>query len=415
MQLKHITSVLLYPLMLCGCTMWNLKGDLKNYERHNEISGTVVCEEVLEETVIVVLWSRDEGGLSSYWLTRCNTDFSFLRDAGEYYLMAFADTNEDGRYQETEWGGIFDDGQVVDPLSGKDYTGLTLRLLPPGEIALPEDVILTPHDEALEKFALRKSQAGEGTALNNALFSDEIGAMGLWTPLKFAREVGVKLYFLEEYDARKTPVLFIHGAGGHPGVWASIIENLDRERYQPWLAFYPSGFRLEQLGGYYVQLLDELHHTYGFSEMHVIAHSMGGLVGRSMLLQYAGLEGRPKIPVFISIATPWQGHAASKVGIKYAVAVVPSWLDMVPGCRFQQHLYAQSLPDETKHYLLFAYEGKSSVIPGHVNNDGTVTLQSQLYDPAQTAAERVIGIDANHASIMSDPGTHTWINLFLKN
>ena len=401
-------------LLLSGCAMLRLKDDLKAIDQYRTISGKVVCDGPIDASVMVVLWALDESDFNGYWLTRCDMEFNFPRDSGRFYLMAFADINEDGYYQETEYAGIFDSGRVLDLSSSEDYQGLEIVLLPPGEVDFPGNVALLPDDKVDEKFEWRSAQVGEIVSIDHSLFSDANGALGLWTPLRFIDQIGMKIYFLEEYDPEKIPVFFVHGAGGHPGSWKPMVETLDQDKYQSWLAFYPSGMRLDKLGKIYALLLNELHQLHGFQELVVVAHSMGGLVSRSMIQHYEKLDDRAEIPVFVSLASPWAGHAGTKAGVEYAPAVIPSWYDMVPGSPFQKNLATIPLPSETEHYLLFAYQGKSSLFPGHVNNDGAVTISSQLNMPIQKQAGQVIGIDADHVGILSDTNTLFFLNQILE-
>ena len=193
----------------------------------------------------------------------------------------------------------------------------------------------------------------------------------------------------------------------------TIIENLDRKKYQPWMAFYPSGMRLDDLGQVYGKFLDELYLKYGYEKLYVMAHSMGGLVGRSMLQHYDKLENRAQIPIFISLASPWAGHTDAIKGVEYSPSVVPAWYDMVPESNFIKNLSSRPLPGELKHYLFFAYQGKGSLFPSHVNNDGTVTLISQLDMHIQNQAERIIGIDTSHVDILSDKTALDMLNRIL--
>ena len=55
-------------------------------------------------------------------------------------------------------------------------------------------------------------------------------------------------------------------------------------------------------------------------EIMVVAHSMGGLVSRGFLQRYRA-GGKAAIPLFVSIATPWDGHKAAELGVKTAPAV----------------------------------------------------------------------------------------------
>ncbi|VGO12869.1 hypothetical protein PDESU_01423 [Pontiella desulfatans] len=390
-------------LLLNGCTLLKLKQDLNMLEQQRTIGGTVVCDHPVTDSVVVVLWALDESGTSGYWLSRCGMEFSFMRDSGRYYLMAYADANEDGRYQETEYAGIFGNGKAIDLSADSTTDGLELRLLPPGQAKIPSHVKQTPREEVDAKFALRNSQLGELTTMDNPLFTDANGSLGLWTPVRFIEQFGIKVYFLEPYAPEKIPVLFIHGSSGHPGIWKPVVENLDPEKYQPWLAFYPSGMRLDTLGKGYAGFIDELRLKHGFGQIHVVGHSMGGLVARSMVQHYARLSNRARIPMFVTFATPWEGHSGARAGVRYAPDVVPCWYDMVPGSAFLRNLEEQPLPAETGHHLFFAYRGKATLAMKHVNNDGVVTLRSQLSSRIQAGATRVVGIDADHVEILSAP------------
>ena len=50
-----------------------------------------------------------------------------------------------------------------------------------------------------------------------------------------------------------------------------------------------------------------------------------------------------------------------------------------------------------------------------MNNDGVVTLESQLSMPIQQQAQTVTGINADHVSILSDENTLLLLNQILDN
>lgn len=408
--LMSLTCVL---FILNGCSMFGLKQDLRELDQHTRISGRVTCTESIADPVVVVLWSLNEDDRSGYWVTRCEEPFHFMRTSGKYYLMAFVDKNEDGHYQPSEeYAGIATDGQALHVEAGIP-TNLVVELLPPEQLKLPPDVVL--ENKAKEKFSLRESQAGAVTDIDNPDFNDAVGSTGLWTPVRFLETYGVKLYFLEEYDPGKTPVLFVHGAAGHPGSWKPAIESLDRSRYQPWIVFYPSGVRLTHLAGVYAKFIYELQVKHGFKEINIVAHSMGGLVSRSMILQLAEINPDISVPVFISFASPWNGHEGTRKGVKHAPAVVPSWYDLVPDGDFLKGQHETLLPEGTEHHLYFAFKGGSSGLPfGSENSDGVITLKSQLHDSIQSQAVDVYGFNANHVGILSDPAALTRLNAALE-
>ena len=84
------------------------------------------------------------------------------------------------------------------------------------------------------------TEFGTVTNLNDPRFERKNGSVGLWRPYDFVFDVGVGVYFLEPYDPERVPVLFVHGNLGTPQDFRYLIERLDRDRFQPWLYYYPS-------------------------------------------------------------------------------------------------------------------------------------------------------------------------------
>ena len=119
-----------------------------------------------------------------------------------------------------------------------------------------------------------------------------------------------------------------------------------------------------------------LHARYPFRRLHVVAHSMGGLVARDFVIQTPSPGGRPYINTFITFSSPWDGHEAAAMGVKYAPEVVPSWRDMKHGSDFLNHLYDKKLKGRVNHHLFYSHHAKRSpILPPE--NDGTVSVASQ--------------------------------------
>ena len=55
-----------------------------------------------------------------------------------------------------------------------------------------------------------------------------------------------------------------------------LIEHLDADTFQPWVAYYPSGASLSLCAEYLSQMMDKLRLRYGVKRLFVVAHSMGG-------------------------------------------------------------------------------------------------------------------------------------------
>jgi pimeloyl-ACP methyl ester carboxylesterase len=237
--------------------------------------------------------------------------------------------------------------------------------------------------------------------MDDPRFSEASARLGLWQPVDFLVDVGAGIYLLEPNDPQRTPVLFVHGALGHPGNFRELVARLDRTRFQAWLAFYPSAVRLEVAGAALGRWLQALEVEYGFPRLGLVAHSMGGLVTRAYLNgDPYGLGGKLDRLTFVSIATPWRGHSAAALGVAHAPVVAPAWFDLSPDSPFLTTLLERPLPRYAAYDLYFAYGGSRR---SRIANDGVVTVASQLAPPAQNAARRVIGYDAEHAAVLNDP------------
>ncbi len=258
-----------------------------------------------------------------------------------------------------------------------------------------------------------KLHTGKIFALDAPCFNKEFVTMGLWEPLKFIGKVPFGILFMERYDPEKIPVLFIHGINGSPRFFTDIIANLDRSRFQPWLAYYPSGIKIEAVANYFLNLLNELDARHDFKQLHIVAHSMGGLVGRSLINLYNDEKNDIQIDRLITISTPFAGHQAAAMGLKYAPAIIPVWNDVAPGSEFLNRLFLKPLPDNLSHYLLFSFEGNSR-FTGKNNNDGVVSIASELRPEAQDEAVLIRGYAEGHLSILKNQSVSTLINQILR-
>jgi pimeloyl-ACP methyl ester carboxylesterase len=203
------------------------------------------------------------------------------------------------------------------------------------------------------------------------------------------------VFLLAPYDACKVPVLFVHGMEGSPQDLRPMIEALDRTRYQPWFLAYPSGLRLRFVSVYLAEAIRELGVRHKPHRMHVVAHSMGGLIARSFINQNVGLKRRQLVRTFITISTPFNGHAGAQQGVRFSPVVAPAWIDMVPNSAFIKHLYEEPLPEYVEHHLFFGYQAN-----GGPSSDGVVMMSSVLDPRAQFAARGVYGYEESHSSIL---------------
>jgi pimeloyl-ACP methyl ester carboxylesterase len=238
--------------------------------------------------------------------------------------------------------------------------------------------------------------AGTKIDLEDELFSEENGNKGFWEPVSFYKEIGGNIYFLEEYDPQKIPILFIHGATGTPKDWKYFVDNIDRKRFQPWLFYYPSGARIKSMSNLLSWKLGNLQIKYHFDQLYITAHSMGGLVARSLIMDYG--SSIPYINLFVSLATPWGGVRMAEHGVKQSPAVIPSWIDMQPESAFIQSIYRTNMPETVNFYMFYGHRGNRN--PFRSNNDGTIALSSLLDSRPQAEAEMNYAFNEDHASII---------------
>jgi pimeloyl-ACP methyl ester carboxylesterase len=114
-----------------------------------------------------------------------------------------------------------------------------------------------------------------------------------------------------------------------------LIDALDRERFQAWFYFYPSGFNLgvpprNGISGHLAALLERLQARHGFGQVAIVAHSMGGLVARGAISRYYERTGRSDIRLLISISTPWGGDVNAARASEAPVELPLSFSDMNP-------------------------------------------------------------------------------------
>jgi hypothetical protein len=414
-------------LALCaGCANFRKLGfDLDLLDRTYVVSADIGNRSKFENVFgLVVQWDRAKGKVLSADFCPIGEVgvFGFLvDDRDNQFLMAFSDANSNGKYDVGEGAWIHSDeaGQAT-PVNF-DVEGRKARIH--GELAtdvrLPEEMIVAGRefrgnrdiDEAATGWDIPVA-LGELAALDDPKFAAVRGEEGLWQPATFPLELGIGVYFLERYDPLRIPVLFVYGAAGSPQDWRTFFRDLDKSKYQAWFYFYPTGMRLEKAGVALNRSVEFLQGYFQFERLHIVAHSMGGLVSRSFLIENMLNDGNTYIDKFVTISTPWSGHEAAELGVKHAPKVVPSWYDMQTNSDFQKRIFSSDLSGKVEHLLLYGHHSsKSRILPDE--NDGTVSVESMTAPAAVEGAVEVIGYDADHVNILSRPDVIAEVNRFL--
>jgi len=262
---------------------------------------------------------------------------------------------------------------------------------------------------ALER---NRRRLGDLIPLTDRRFDAKTGSLGWWSPATFSNRFGWGIFFLQKFDPKVTPVLFVHGAGGYPRQWTFLASRLDRSRFQPWVFQYPSGMRLQATADSLCDLIKELKARHGFERLVVVAHSMGGLVVRSALNQGGQERCAQSVAAFVSISTPWLGQEEAQRAVGQTTYMLPAWIDLAPRSQFLVALREHGLPPRSVYALFFGYRsGLSSIITG--NSDKTVTLRSMLDEGAQAEASMIRGFDEDHDGILGSEAVAQALNRIL--
>lgn len=367
------------------------------YYDYTILVGTVTCAQPVADAPVVIVAYTQNGtqyDIAHYTVLHEPGPFELAVTKGDYKIVGFVDKNSDLTYQAGEPIGQYSQTPLCINESGRTRRDLNFVISYPA----PDHIDFPPETAVVDQQPehLNYTSPGTVTSLEDPIFDFEHGVDGYWEPMIFFKTFGGNIFFLADYDPSKIPILFIHGATGSPRGWQYLISTLDRSRYQPWVFYYPSGSSIKSMGDLLFWKLLNLKLKYRFTKLDLVAHSMGGLVMRSFLVDYGQMF--PEIQTVISISTPWSGDHMAQMGVSHSPVVLPAWQDMNPESAFFQSIYRRPLPSSVDFYLFFGHRGSRN--PLRSNNDGVVTLSSQLDRRAQSEAKKVYGLDEDHDSIL---------------
>jgi len=375
--------------LLAGCgQLRGLQQEVQEYEANlTTLQGTLHFDACKDCTLLLVAMDTEGRALGSSVFVGAGSFEAVVRRSARG-VFAFHDANGNLQYDDGEayaWRAL---------PAGPTAEALTLEL---GNAAAPA---VRPKGNLFA--GTSQLQLGTVAGLDDARFDREKARDGMWKPMSFVRDGLAGIYFLQPYAANRTPVLLVHGMAGTPRDFAALVQGLDRNRFQPWVAYYPSGLDLDVVAVALQNMLNRLWLQHRFTELHVVAHSMGGLVTRSFIRECREAGECRYLRTFTSISSPFGGAAAAQKGVEHSPVVMPVWRDMSPKGSFVTDLFTQPLPVGVQHHLVFGYR------------DTTVPLASQLPLQAQRQAASVRGFDDDHMGILEDPLVAEHVNAILR-
>ncbi len=383
--------------LLCSCALIRLKQQVAKLEQHGSIGVVLSPPPGRSFPTYAFAWMRTGKGEFA------SAGFQTVGDIGiasfdlltshVYGIAAFTDENQSGKYERGEPLAFQENVRPAQFTDGDTPTQVLTLALTRQHRQLPTAVVTMPKEDRKLGAALRAS-LGKVASLHDPRFSEANGSAGMWRPSDFLSDSALGIYFTEPYDPKRIPVLFVHGLGGSPRDFSSMMAHFDRARYQLWFFHYPSGMRLGRLSGALTKGLEVLQQRHGFRECHIVAHSMGGLVSAASI-QSASCEAKTNfVTKFVTISSPFGGHEAAELAVRHLSRPVPAWIDVAPQSAFLAGLARTSLPEGTRYDLIYGAAGP---------DDGVVTVASQLESFNRAKASSVTCFAYSHEQILNEP------------
>jgi pimeloyl-ACP methyl ester carboxylesterase len=192
----------------------------------------------------------------------------------------------------------------------------------------------------------------------------------------------------------RSPVLLVHGYAGTEHIWGPLRAALAEAGFGCLVALRYNAFRanIHQIADWLVEQAQRSMAATGTSSVHLVGHSLGGLVIRDAV-QQRGLAGLARTAV--TIATPHSGAALARF------VPGPAARQMRPGSTFLAELARRRDDQRTKWIAIHGAEDR--VVP---------EAESVLDIPdVQTLRQPAVG----HASVARHPAVVSYItNALLK-
>jgi pimeloyl-ACP methyl ester carboxylesterase len=138
----------------------------------------------------------------------------------------------------------------------------------------------------------------------------------------------------------ETPVLLLHGLFDNQASWFWFKGQLKRQGIANIVTMNLSSWHNEEiLTELLAKRVDELRHQLGVSRVHLIGHSMGGIIARNYIQLRGGAD---KVDCFITLGSP---HHGSKLA---PFSIAPLGKLLQPGSDFLQRLNSAPTPNQVR-------------------------------------------------------------------
>lgn len=171
----------------------------------------------------------------------------------------------------------------------------------------------------------------------------------------------------EKVVNEQQPIILLHGLFQSPACWLWLKFQLRRRGFTAlYTIALPPWKDVEGLTERLAKRVDELRHATGLQKVHLIGHSMGGIIARNYL-QIRG--GAQKIDHCLLIASP---NGGSKLA---PFALSPQGRLLMPGSSFLQRLAAAPLPEEARISSIYSRHDNMVLPYEHAHLDGARNIE----------------------------------------
>lgn len=158
-------------------------------------------------------------------------------------------------------------------------------------------------------------------------------------------------------EAAETPILLVHGIIDNHAIFTVLDRALRRRGFQT-LATYDYGLFTQNIPRAALRLgeaIEQLSAATGYERIHVIGHSLGGLIARYFVQR---LGGDSRVHTLVTLGTPHQGTQ-----LAWAASLLPLIRQLTPGSPVIREL-AEPAPGCRTRFIAFFSDIDHLVVPG---------------------------------------------------
>lgn len=158
-------------------------------------------------------------------------------------------------------------------------------------------------------------------------------------------------------EAAETPILLVHGLTDNHAIFTVMDRGLRRRGFQT-LARYDYGLLTQNIPRAAKRLgeaIEQLSAATGYERIHVIGHSLGGLIARYFVQR---LGGDSQVHTLVTLGTPHQGTQ-----LAWAAPLLPIVRQITPGSPVIRELAEPALGCRTR-FIAFFSDIDHLVVPG---------------------------------------------------